>query len=53
MNIKEYLKNVNKKTNKISEKAKNPFLEYSFAYNPFVSAIEQTYVWVERNKKKF
>ena len=33
--------------------AKNPFLEYNYAYNPFKSAISQTYVWVERiNKEK-
>ena len=35
-----------------SELAKNPFLEYSFTYNPFISAIEQTYIWVERNTPK-
>lgn len=50
MDIKEYLKQLNKKTKKIDERAKNPFLEHSFAYNPFMSAIEQTYIWVERTK---
>lgn len=54
MDIKEYLKQLNKKTKDINKKAKNPFLEHSFAYNPFMSAIEQTYIWVERNKgRKF
>ena len=51
MNIKEYLKKVNKKAEKMSDKAKNPFLEYNFAYNPFISAFEQTYIWVERNSR--
>lgn len=52
MDIKEYIKQVNKKTNKFNDKAKNPFLEYSFSYNPFISAIEQTYIWVERNTRR-
>ena len=52
MNIKEYIQKANKKADKINEKAKNPFLEYSFTYNPFISAIEQTYIWVERNTPK-
>lgn len=52
MDIKEYLKQVNKKTDKLNEKARNPFLEYSFAYNPFINAIEQTYIWVEKNTRK-
>lgn len=51
MNVREYFKQLNKKMNKVNDKAKNPFLEYNFAYNPFMSAIEQTYIWVERNTK--
>lgn len=52
MDIKEYFKTINKSVKKVDDKAKNPFLEHSFAYNPFMSAIEQTYIWVERTKKK-
>ena len=47
MNIKKYLQELNKKTNDYNKNAKNPFLEYNYAYNPFKSAISQTYVWVE------
>ncbi len=50
MDFKEYVKKVNKKVRKADKKAKNPFLEHSFAYNPFMSAIEQTYIWVEQKK---
>ncbi len=53
MDLKEYLDFINEKTDKINKKAKNPFLEQNFAYNPFISAIEQTYVWVENNAKPF
>lgn len=53
MKIKEYLKLLNKKVKCYDKEAKNPFLEYNYAYNPFKSAISQTYVWVEKvNKKK-
>lgn len=48
MNIKKYLQELNKKTNNYNKNAKNPFLEYNYAYNPFKSVISQTYVWVER-----
>ena len=51
MNIKKYLQELNKKTNDYNKNAKNPFLEYNYAYNPFKSAISQTYVWVERINK--
>lgn len=52
MDFKEYVEQLNRKVEKASKKAKNPFLEYSFAYNPFMGAIEQTYIWVERNKAR-
>lgn len=48
MGIKEYLFILNKKMKSYDKNAKNPFLEYNYAYNPFKSAISQTYVWVER-----
>ncbi len=50
MDIKKYINKLNKCTDKADKKAKNPFLEYNFAYNPFMSAIEQTYIWVEQKK---
>lgn len=53
MDIKEYFSALNKKMKSYDKNAKNPFLEYNYAYNPFKSVISQTYVWVERlNKEK-
>lgn len=51
MDIKEYILFLNKKVKKYEKSAKNPFLEYNYAYNPFKSAISQTYVWVEKVQK--
>ena len=48
MNIKEFLQDLNKKINAYDKKAKNPFLEYNYAHNPFKSAVSETRVWVER-----
>ena len=48
MNIKEFLKELNKKINHYDKTAKNPFLEYNYAHNPFKSAIRETRVWVEK-----
>lgn len=48
MNIKEYLKELNKKVKAYDKKAKNPFLEYNYAHNPFKSAVSETKVWVEK-----
>ena len=48
MNIKEFLKEFNKKINHYDKTAKNPFLEYNYAHNPFKSAIRETRVWVEK-----
>ncbi|MCD8025048.1 MAG: hypothetical protein LUE64_05890 [Candidatus Gastranaerophilales bacterium] len=52
MNIKKYFNKLNENVKKVEKKAKNPFLEHNFAYNPFMNAIEQTYIWVERTKKR-
>ncbi len=52
MGIKEYFIILNKKMKKYDKNAKNPFLEYNYAYNPFKSAISQTYVWVEQENTK-
>ncbi len=52
MDIKEYLKELQKKVNCYDKKAKNPFLEYNYAHNPFKSAVSETKVWVEEIKDK-
>jgi len=49
-NFKKYIIKINTKAKKADKKARNPFLEHNFAYNPFMSAIEQTYIWVEQKK---
>ena len=36
---------------KYDKKAANPFLKAQYAYNPFKSIYEQTYIWVENEKK--
>lgn len=51
MEMKEYVDKLRLEMKKMDRKAKNPFLEHNFAYNPFMSAIEQTYIWVERSSK--
>ena len=45
-----FLKQVNKKVQKANIKATNPFTASDFTYNPFMNAIEQTYIWVESKK---
>lgn len=52
MDIKKYIENLNKKVDEFDKKAKNPFLENDFAYNPFKGAFEQTYIWIESKNKK-
>lgn len=52
MNIKEFLQELNKKINHYDKNAKNPFLEYNYAHNPFKSAIRETRVWVEKADPK-
>ncbi len=54
MNIKKSLQELKRRINLYDKNAKNPFLEYNYAYNPFKSAISQTYVWVEKvNSKEY
>lgn len=52
MRLKEYFKNVNDKLNDYDKKAKNPFLDYDYSYNPFKGAFKQTYIWIEKENKK-
>lgn len=47
MNIKKFLQELNKKADCYNKNAKNPFLEYNYAHNPFKSAVSETRVWVE------
>ena len=46
--IKKYIDILIKKVNKYDKKATNPFIKDEFAYNPFKSIYEQTYIWVEK-----
>ena len=48
--IKHLFKNLSDEIEKYDNKAKNPFLENNFEYNPFKSIYEQTYIWVEKPK---
>ncbi len=48
MNFGEYVKQVKLKMHKLDEFAQNPILDKDFSYNPFQSALSQTYVWIER-----
>lgn len=49
--IKKYFDIIYKKMKKYDKKAANPFLKAQYAYNPFKSIYEQTYIWVENEKK--
>lgn len=49
--IIKYMDIMIKKMNKYDKKAKNPFLEANFDYNPFKSIYEQTYIWVDDKKQ--
>lgn len=48
MNVKEFLQYLDKKIKHYDKNAKNPFLEYNYAHNPFKSAVSETRVWVEK-----
>ena len=52
MELKEYLNELKSRVKKLDSKAKNPFLEYDYSYNPFKSALKQTYVWIEKESEK-
>ncbi len=52
MNIKKSLQELKKIINQYDKNAKNPFLEYNYAYNPFKSAVSETQVWVEKVTRK-
>jgi hypothetical protein len=39
-----------KKVKNYDKRAKNPFLENEYSYNPFKSIYEQTYIWIEKPK---
>ncbi len=52
MNIKDYFRKINKRTNELNQKAQNPFLQRKYEYNPFEGAFSQTYVWIEKEIQK-
>lgn len=52
MKLREYFRDVGSKVNKMDKKAKNPFLDYDYSYNPFKGAFKQTYVWIEKENNK-
>lgn len=46
MNIKEYLKEIKKKINKIDSYTSNP-INYEDLNNPFASTLPKTYIWID------
>lgn len=52
MKFKDYFDDIKIKTDKMDKRAKNPFIEYDYSYNPFKGAFKQTYVWIEKERKK-
>jgi len=51
MKLLAYARLLNRKINSANSKARNPFLDYSMSYNPFVRPIYNTMVWVESDEK--
>ena len=50
MNIRNYLKEVKEKINRINQYTTNP-INYRDINNPFASTLPKTYVWIEGEKK--
>lgn len=46
-----YFQKIKNKINKFDKLAQNPFLQDSNSYNPCINCINQTYVWIEEQKK--
>lgn len=51
MNLYKYFKIILNKITNFDCKAVNPFTSKDFRYNPFNSAFNQTYVWIEKSRK--
>lgn len=51
MKLLAYAKLLNRKINSANNKAKNPFIDYDSALNPFSKPIYNTLVWVEENEE--
>mgnify|MGYP004593112261 FL=1 len=51
MNLYKYFKVILNKITCFDCKAVNPFTSKDFHYNPFDNAFNQTYVWLEKEKK--
>lgn len=47
MNLTAYARLLHKKINSAHRKAKNPFVDSNWAYNPFNKPVYTTVVWVE------
>lgn len=52
MRLIAYAKLLNKKINSAHKKAKSPFIDSDFLYNPFNNAIYNTLVWVEPDENQ-
>lgn len=50
MNIKEYIKEIKERINRVNAYVSNP-INYKEINNPFASTLPKTYVWVEEEKK--
>lgn len=50
MNLIDFYKFVIMKIQSFHEKARNPFIEKDYGYNPFESVFTRTYVWIEKQK---
>lgn len=52
MRLLAYAKLINQKINAANKKAKNPFMDYSMSYNPFIKPIYNTMVWIESDDEE-
>lgn len=52
MKLIAYIKLLNKKINSLHNKAKNPFTDTNFSYNPFGKSMYNTLVWIEPDENQ-
>lgn len=50
MNIKEYVKEIKERINRVNAYVSNP-INHKEINNPFASTLPKTYVWIEEEKK--
>lgn len=48
MNIIDFYKLVKMEIKSFNDRAKNPFIEKDYGYNPFESVFTRTHVWIEK-----